>query len=297
VDSCGNSADDQTQTIIVTDNILPTVVSNTIPQNVTVTCDQIPNAVNPTFTDNCTSNITPVLNEVISAVVNGVYTITRTWTGTDSCGNISNPITQVITVNGSTNVTTINYPTRVCSAGPTENTLDLNSTLPTGTPTGGTWINENNVGTLNGSTFNALGIVQEGNYTFSYNYVVSGNCPQKINVIVPVQKCIVGPCESVDIHNAFTPNGDGINDFFSIQHIEDPCYVSNKVEIYNRWGVLVYEANNYDNESVVFVGVSNGRATVNQSAELPTGTYFYIIEWTTSDGETVSKQGYLYLSR
>jgi gliding motility-associated-like protein len=305
VDSCGNAAANQTQTITVTDNIAPTVVSNTIPQNVTVTCDQIPNAVNPTFIDNCTSNITPVLNEVISTVVNGVYTITRTWTGTDACGNISNSVTQVITVNGTTNVTTINYPTRVCSAGTVEYTLDLNSTLPAGTPTGGTWINESNVGTLTGTVFNALGI-NIGNqitayYTFSYNYVLSGNCPQKINVIVPVEKCIVLDCKNIIIHNAFTPNGDGINDYFSIENITDSCYVSNKVEIYNRWGVLVYEADNYDNESVVFVGVSNGRATINQSAELPTGTYFYIIEWTSvsADGKssTEHRQGYLYLSR
>jgi hypothetical protein len=61
--------------------------------------------------------------------------------------------------------------------------------------------------------------------------------------------------------------------------------------------VLVYETKQYDNNSRKFIGISEGRATVSKSEELPTGTYFYIIQWTTSDGETVNKDGYLYLTR
>jgi hypothetical protein len=70
----------------------------------------------------------------------------------------------------------------------------------------------------------------------------------------------------------------------------------NTVEIYNRWGVLVYETKNYDNNTRRFEGISEGRTTVNKSSELPTGTYFYIIQWT--DGtQKVTKDGYLYLTR
>ncbi|WP_264521008.1 hypothetical protein [Flavobacterium sp. N1994] len=36
-------------------------------------------------------------------------------------------------------------------------------------------------------------------------------------------------------------------------------------------GVLVYEADNYDNSSKKFIGISEGRATVSKSQELPTG--------------------------
>jgi len=110
--------------------------------------------------------------------------------------------------------------------------------------------------------------------------------------------CVVGPCENIVIHNAFKPNGDPLNQFFNIEHIEDfDCYPSNKVEIYNRWGVLVYETTNYDNATRRFEGVSEGRSTVNKSSDLPSGTYFYIIQWTTTDGSTVNKDGYLYLTR
>jgi len=69
------------------------------------------------------------------------------------------------------------------------------------------------------------------------------------------------------------------------------------VEIYNRWGVLVFETRGYDNNTRVFRGVSEGRATLNKSAELPTGTYFYIIQYKTVEGSTVSKEGWLYLTR
>ena len=108
----------------------------------------------------------------------------------------------------------------------------------------------------------------------------------------------VNPCELIVIYNAFTPNGDNFNEWFQIENIEDfNCYPSNTVEIYNRWGVLVYETKNYDNNTRRFEGISEGRVTVNKSDELPTGTYFYLIQWTTTDGQTVTKDGYLYLTR
>jgi hypothetical protein len=69
------------------------------------------------------------------------------------------------------------------------------------------------------------------------------------------------------------------------------------VEIFNRWGVLVYETTQYNNTDNRFEGVSEGRTTVNKSSELPTGTYFYILEYTTTTGRTIKDSGYLYLSR
>jgi gliding motility-associated-like protein len=177
-------------------------------------------------------------------------------------------------------------------------TIDLASLLPTGTPQGGTWTNVDNVAGLNGTIFNGFEI-PVGTYTFSYEYDVNQPCLAKINVLVNVNtNCGVLPCENIIIHNAFTPNGDSLNQFFSIEHIEDfDCYPTNKVEIYNRWGVLVYETTNYDNVTRRFEGISEGRVTVSKSSELPTGTYFYIIQYTTTEGNTVSKNGYLYLTR
>ncbi|KFF02904.1 gliding motility-associated C-terminal domain-containing protein [Flavobacterium reichenbachii] len=98
----------------------------------------------------------------------------------------------------------------------------------------------------------------------------------------------------IAIYNAVSPNGDGRNEIFKIDNIK--CYGDSYVQIYDRWGVLVYDAYNYDNESVAFRGISEGRATVNKQKRLPDGTYFYVITYTTYLNEPVSKTGYLYLS-
>ncbi|MGO4868989.1 DUF7507 domain-containing protein, partial [Flavobacterium sp. W21_SRS_FM7] len=117
-----------------------------------------------------------------------------------------------------------------------------------------------------------------------------------------VELAFVLGCGAIEVHNAFSPNGDGINEEFVIDNINDvTCYPDNTVEIYNRWGVLVYEAKNYDNTNKVFKGFSEGRTTIKQSVGLPVGTYFYILNYISVDGTgnlvTNKKDGYLYLTR
>ncbi|WPO80722.1 gliding motility-associated C-terminal domain-containing protein [Flavobacterium sp. KACC 22761] len=101
-------------------------------------------------------------------------------------------------------------------------------------------------------------------------------------------------CE-VKVLNAFSPNGDLKNARFYIQGIE--CYPENTVEIYNRWGVLVFDIDHYNNEDRVFVGFSGGRATVKESDGLPGGTYFYTLKYKDSDSNQHEQSGYLYLNK
>ena len=117
-----------------------------------------------------------------------------------------------------------------------------------------------------------------------------------------VEASIVLGCGNIIVHNAFSPNGDGINETFVIENLEDIlCYPTNTIEIYNRWGVLVFETRNYDNLSNYFDGISRGRTTIKQSSGLPTGTYYYILKYTSIDGLggvlNNIKDGYLYLTR
>ncbi|MFD0796118.1 gliding motility-associated C-terminal domain-containing protein [Maribacter chungangensis] len=84
------------------------------------------------------------------------------------------------------------------------------------------------------------------------------------------------------------------NSTFIIRNIEQ--FPDNTVEIYNRWGVKVFETNGYDNISNAFKGVSNGRATVKVNEELPVGVYYYIINYRDT-GQGKSKSGYLYINR
>ncbi|MBE0390434.1 gliding motility-associated C-terminal domain-containing protein [Flavobacterium sp. PL002] len=116
-----------------------------------------------------------------------------------------------------------------------------------------------------------------------------------------VEAAIVLGCGSIIVHNAFTPNGDGINELFTIDNIDDIlCYPENQVEIYNRWGILVFETTNYNNKTNAFDGISRGRTTIKQSSRLPSGTYFYILNYTSlgDKGQKIlnRKDGYLYLS-
>ncbi|MEL6812127.1 MAG: gliding motility-associated C-terminal domain-containing protein, partial [Bacteroidota bacterium] len=91
------------------------------------------------------------------------------------------------------------------------------------------------------------------------------------------------------VYNEFSPNGDGVNDAFVIDCITQ--FPGNVVRIYNRWGNIVYEKENYDNS---FVGISNGRATYAVDEELPVGTYYYIIDLNNG---MEPRAGWLYINR
>lgn len=179
--------------------------------------------------------------------------------------------------------------------------INLTTLLPEGSPITGTWIDKSNSNTLQGSVFNPFGLAL-GNYTFEY-IIADEKCPRSIVLEMEVNDdCKVLACEKVLPRNAFSPNGDSMNETFKIDNIDEvTCYPSNTVEIYNRWGILVFETTNYNNLSNAFDGTSKGRTTIKQSDGLPTGTYFYIIKYTSFDGTNTlienKLDGYLYLSR
>jgi gliding motility-associated-like protein len=73
------------------------------------------------------------------------------------------------------------------------------------------------------------------------------------------------------IPEIFTPNGDGKNDPFYIPGLD--AYPNCKLEIYNRWGNLIYEAMPYKND---WDGTPNKSSM--GKGKLPVGTYFYILD-------------------
>ncbi|MEW4923931.1 gliding motility-associated C-terminal domain-containing protein [Algibacter sp. 2305UL17-15] len=95
--------------------------------------------------------------------------------------------------------------------------------------------------------------------------------------------------QCLTIYNEFSPNGNGKNEFFYIDCINN--YPNNELQIYNRWGNVVYIKEGYDN---TFNGISNGRAVVNKNEKLPVGTYYYILD--LGDGSE-PKSGWLYIVR
>ena len=73
--------------------------------------------------------------------------------------------------------------------------------------------------------------------------------------------------EDITVYNAFSPNGDDINDFFDIENAyKFPNII---VKVYNRWGSTVFSSVGYTDEKR-WNGTFNGN-------DVPTGTYYYVI--------------------
>jgi gliding motility-associated-like protein len=209
-----------------------------------------------------------------------------------------NTTTCVWDVTGTQPVLTYQLPQEVCNGGNSfVNVQDIvNTQFPGVITTNGTW----SINTFTTGFNSTTGIFASLNTPIG-TYVVTYNnndilCPKLVKVTIIVDAtCQVLPCSNIIIYNAVTANGDGVNDFFMIDGVD--CYSTNTVEIYNRWGVLVYTADGYNNKDVVFNGYSDGRVTITRNDGLPVGTYYYIFRYTNFDGTVKQKAGYLYLTR
>ncbi|MFL1897477.1 gliding motility-associated C-terminal domain-containing protein, partial [Aquimarina sp. 2-A2] len=100
--------------------------------------------------------------------------------------------------------------------------------------------------------------------------------------------------DGIEVYAGISPNGDGMNDRLIIRGLEN---VENSFELFNRWGVQVYETQNYGSNDNFFTGMSTGRTTIQENEELPVGTYYYYLRYTTQSGETKSRGGYIYINR
>ncbi|WP_317899356.1 LamG-like jellyroll fold domain-containing protein [Aurantibacillus circumpalustris] len=91
------------------------------------------------------------------------------------------------------------------------------------------------------------------------------------------------------IPDGFSPDGDGINDFFIISGLNARPI---KLSVFNRWGNKVYEKDNYDNSwdgSINTGGISFGNGKV------PEATYYYILQFL--DGKKEIKNGFIVVRR
>ncbi len=111
----------------------------------------------------------------------------------------------------------------------------------------------------------------------------------------PIDDSTPEPDEAIEVNQMVTPNGDGKNDFLFIRGLDQVS--SSTLRIFNRWGVAVYEGENYNNQNNVFDGRSKGRSTLSVDDYLPSGVYFYIFDYITTEGESKTDSEYLYISK
>ena len=94
------------------------------------------------------------------------------------------------------------------------------------------------------------------------------------------------PESELKIPNAFSPNGDGINDIFKVKH---NSLVSFNAVVFNRWGQKMYQWGFPDIDKG-WDGTSNGH-------QVPAGVYFIVIEARGSDGVVYKHKGDINILR
>lgn len=92
-------------------------------------------------------------------------------------------------------------------------------------------------------------------------------CKQTKSVVINVENC------DLTIPNVITPNGDASNENFAVTGLEN--YRERRLQIYNRWGKLVYENDSYNNDW-------NGNGCAD-------GTYFYVLNIANGDYKKMFK--------
>ncbi|GGB67034.1 hypothetical protein GCM10007424_03800 [Flavobacterium suaedae] len=205
----------------------------------------------------------------------GQYTITLE--NPDGCTSVTEAITindvptppTITGVQGCSEITggEVNYLLNFKVA---DNSFDINTATIT-------WINENGSTIGNDITFNVteyadMNSIEGSDYPLEITAIVetAGGCETSYTFIIDGILCT--------IPRGISPNNDNQNDNFDLSGLN-----AQKVIIFNRYGKEVYSKTNYTNEW-------NGQT--DNGDELPTGTYFYVVETTSG-----SKTGWVYVNR
>ncbi len=159
-DECGHFSTCD-QLISLQDISSPTLIG--VPDDIFVTCDNIPDIPLVTANDNCDSSLTVIYSEVSNSVEEGCGTIVRRWSVTDDCGNIATD-DQVITV--------IDITPPLLSGIPGDMTIACTDDLPN--PDVSAW--DNCDPTLTVTSSEILNTVYEGCGIIIFEWSVSDNC-------------------------------------------------------------------------------------------------------------------------
>jgi gliding motility-associated-like protein len=265
-------------------------------------CGLLTKTVNVGFTDNLvltTNNDTTVCSNApvpMLASINGTGA-SFSWgpyTGLSAI-NIPNPVASIsfntsyrvtAILNGcirSKNVNIAIRPNPSVNAGPDFTIVSGDQVMLTGS--GGTtnlstinWTPNTAILTGGNSFFPVVKPTVSTTYTITVNDI--NNCSATDNAVVTVVPYCIG------IKDAFSPNGDGINDKFIVTN-GVTCTSQIIAEVYNRYGGLVYKNENYANN---WDGTYKGKP-------VPDGVYYYKITFRLINGKSLTMQGNVTILR
>jgi gliding motility-associated-like protein len=120
------------------------------------------------------------------------------------------------------------------------------------------WIPATYLNDINAAAPNVVNV--QADITYTVTVTARGGCAG------PPDMVLVKVLKAPQVPNTFTPNNDGINDFWKIEYLD--TYPNNRVQVFTRTGQLIFESKGYKSP---WNGTLNGKP-------LPIDTYYYIIE-------------------
>jgi gliding motility-associated-like protein len=266
------------QQVVVADTTPPVIVS----QNITVALDANGQAVitaaalNNGSTDNCgirSITASPLTFNCGSVGINPVV-----LTVTDVNGNVSTANVTVTIVNNFGDNDNDGIKDNCDSDDDNDGILDIDDNCPFIPNVGQDDNDQDGLGDVCDDDDDNDGIID-----------TLDNCPLTYN---PLQEDrdndgLGDVCDLIEINisQAITPNGDGINDTWMIYNIQQ--YPNSVIRVFNKWGSEVFFAKNYKNDW-------NGYYK-NQTEPLPEGSYYYQIDL-EGDGK-LENDGWIYITR
>lgn len=226
----------------------------------------------PAFTSNASSfswspaagvSNTAILNPVLSPQSTTTYTVTATL------GTCSLQRTVTVTVT----------PGATVNAGPDAIVIAGDPYQMQATASAGTY---NWTSSLGGGTISTLlnpVVTPATTAVYTLRVTTAQGCTAADDVLLTVIPYCIKPME------AFTPNGDGINDRWLITN--GNCLTAAKAQVFNRYGSKVFGSNDYKN---TWDGTYEGKP-------LPDGTYYYVISFQLLNGKQVVLKGNVTILR
>jgi hypothetical protein len=113
-------------------------------------------------------------------------------------------------------------------------------------------------------------ILQNGDILYGSSIDVNSGCESTNRITVEIQTVD----SNLTFYNLITVDNNNLNEKLIVNGLDR--FESNSIEIYNRYGTLVWKTVNYNNDNNFFNGMSNVSGVVSRGSYLPSGTYFFI---------------------